>query len=148
MAETEQTIDASPDDVFAVLLDAWGYEHWVVGCKDIRAVDDAWPEPGSRFHHTVGMGPLDVSDTTMVVEVERPRRLVLEARARPAGVAKVVFTVEPHEGGSRVHIWEKPIRGVARTIHNPVLDAAVDGRNAETLRRLKKRVEERKQARQ
>ena len=144
MAETEHTIDGSPEEVFDVLLDARSYEHWVVGCKDIRAVDAAWPKPGSRFHHTVGMGPLDVEDTTMVVEVDRPRRLILEARARPAGVAKVVFMVEPEDGRSRVRIWERPIRGLARRLDNRLLDGAVDARNAETLRRLGKQVEERR----
>lgn len=144
MSENTTTIDASPDDVFAVLLDAESYDHWVVGCKDIRTVDSGWPEPGSRLHHTVGVGPLDVEDTTAIVSVDPPRRLVLEARARPAGVAHVSFTLEPDGDATKVTMKERAVRGPARRMSNPMLDAMVRSRNAETLRRLKELVEKRR----
>ena len=143
MSANETTIDATPQQVFEVLLDARSYEHWVVGCDDIRAVDGDWPQPGSTFHHTVGVGPFKVKDTTKVVELDAPKRLVLEARARPAGVARVVFTVAPDGGGSTVCMEEHPMRGLAKTIDNPVLDGLIKARNAETLRRLSRQVEER-----
>lgn len=148
MAENETTIAASPDAVFDVLLDPYTYPHWVVGCDDIRTVDEGWPAPGTRFHHTVGTGPLKTKDTTALVSMDRPRRLQLEARARPAGVATVIFEVEPTgDGGSRVTIKEWPIRGVAKTLDNPALRLLIKGRNVETLRRLKNVVEERAGAR-
>ena len=144
MAENETTIAASPEAVFDVLLDAHSYQEWVVGCDDIRTVDPGWPEPGSRFHHTVGTGPLKTKDTTAVVSIDRPRRLELEARARPAGVATVIFEVEPAgDGGSTVRIKEWPTRGLAKTIDNPGLQMLIKARNVETLRRLKRVVEER-----
>ena len=146
MATNETTIDATPEHVFDVLLDAETYEDWVVGCDEIRRVDAAWPRPGSKFHHTVGVGPIKVEDTTKVLANEAPRRLVLEARARPAGVANVVFTVTPTGGGeprSRVAIEEYPVRGVAKAIHNPLLEVLIKARNAETLRRLSREVEKR-----
>jgi uncharacterized protein YndB with AHSA1/START domain len=142
VAEVSMTIEATPEEIFAVLLDAWSYEDWVVGCKDIRSVDETWPGPGARLHHTVGVGPVEVQDSTAVVEVDPPRRLTLEARAEPAGVARVVFTLEPGDGVTEVTMFEKPIRGVAATVDNAAFDKVVEGRNVETLRRLKKRVEE------
>lgn len=144
MPENATTIDASPEDVFDVLLDAHSYDHWVVGCKDIRTVDAGWPQPGSRLHHTVGIGPLDVQDTTAIVSVDRPRRLVLEARARPAGVAHVSFTLEPAGPTTKVTMVEHAVRGPARRVSNPMFDAMVKSRNAETLRRLKELVERRR----
>lgn len=148
MSKNNLVIAASPDEVFAVLADARSYEHWVVGCDDIRAVEGDWPEVGSHFFHTVGVGPLKTKDNTKVVEVDPGRRLVLEARARPAGVAQVIFELTPVEGGTRtdVMIEEYPIKGVAKTIDNPIQDGLIKVRNVETLRRLERVVLERKRA--
>jgi uncharacterized protein YndB with AHSA1/START domain len=146
MSTNRQTIDASPEEVFAVLADANSYEHWVVGCDDIRAVEGDWPAVGSRFFHTVGVGPVKTKDNTKVLEVEAPHKLVLEARARPAGVAKVIFRLVPVDGGTDVSIEEYPIKGVAKAIHNPVQDGLIKIRNVETLRRLEKQVQQRKGA--
>jgi uncharacterized protein YndB with AHSA1/START domain len=146
MSKNHHTIDATPDEVFAVLADARTYEHWVVGCDDIRAVEGDWPAVGSRFFHTVGVGPIKTKDNTKVLEVEPGRKLVLEARARPAGIAKVTFTLTPVEGGTEVEIDEYPIRGVAKVIDNPLQDGLIKVRNVETLRRLDKQVQQRKGA--
>ena len=143
MAENSTTIAATPEQVFEVLLDAWSYKDWVVGADDIRGVDTDWPAPGSRFHHTVGVGPAKADDTTVVVEVDPPRRLVLEASAGPAGVAHVEFLVTATADGAEVTIEEHPIDGPAEAIPTPVTDAGLKLRNAETLRRLRKIVEAR-----
>lgn len=148
MSTNRLTIAASPQEVFAVLADARTYEHWVVGCDDIRAVEGDWPAVDSRFFHTVGVGPLKTKDNTKVLEVDAPHKLVLEARARPAGIAKVIFRLVPVDGGTDVSIEEYPIRGVAKVIHNPIQDGLIKLRNVETLRRLDKQVEQRKGAAQ
>ncbi|HEX4978963.1 MAG TPA: SRPBCC family protein [Acidimicrobiales bacterium] len=148
MAENTTTIDATPEQIFEVLLDAWTYKDWVVGADQIRAVDPDWPRAGSAFHHTVGVGPAKVDDLTKIVAVDAPRRLVLEARARPAGVAHVEFVVEPaQEGRSTVTIEEHPIDGPAAALPEPIVDAGLKLRNVETLRRLRRLVEERVGAR-
>lgn len=144
MAENTTSIDATPEQVFDVLLDAWTYKDWVVGADDIRAVDPEWPAPGSFFHHTVGMGPAKVDDNTKIVSVDPPRRLVLEARARPAGVAHVEFLVEPSpDGGSTVTIEEHPIDGPSAALPDVLTNVGLKLRNAETLRRLRHVVLER-----
>ena len=58
MARNQRDIDAPPERVFAVLADPRCYPEWVVGSKEIRAADPGFPAPGTRFHHTVGVGPL------------------------------------------------------------------------------------------
>jgi uncharacterized protein YndB with AHSA1/START domain len=143
VAENSTTIDATPEQVFAVLLDPWTYKDWVVGADDIRDVDNDWPAVGSRFHHTVGVGPAKTDDNTKVVAVDPPRRLVLEARARPAGVAHVEFVVEADHDGSRVTIEEYPIDGAAEKVPSALTDLGLKIRNVETLRRLRHLVEER-----
>ena len=148
MARNSIVADVEPQRVFDVLLDPYTYEHWVVGNRTVRGVDANWPEEGSRFHHNVGMGPINTDDTTKVLEIDRPWRLVLEARARPAGVAKVALTLEPLDRSTRtkITIQEEPIRGLAKAWHNPVFDALIKLRNVECLRRLKHLAEERQPA--
>ena len=141
MARTTIHVSAPPEAVFAVLADPATYEDWVVGCKDIRGVEGRWPEPGATFHHTVGLGPLTVKDTTSVTECARPHRLVLRARARPTGVARVELDLAEREGGTEVTITELPVEGPPALLHNKAQDWLIDRRNREGLRRLKRLAE-------
>lgn len=138
MARNEQVIEASPSDVFAVLADGHSYEHWVVGCKRIRAVDASWPQAGASFHHSVGVGPLLIKDTTSVVSREGQRILRLKARAWPAGAAHVDFELTAEGSGTRVVMIENPMDGPAKVLDNPLQQALIKLRNVETLRRLGK----------
>ena len=142
MATTRIHVAAPPDRVFAVLADAWSYEQWVVGCKQIREVEEAWPAAGATFHHSVGMGPITVRDTTTAIESEAPRRLVMRARARPAGVARVELDLAERDGGTEVVMRERPVSGPPALLHNPVQDWLIDRRNREGLRRLKQLAEQ------
>ena len=81
MAVTVREIDAPPERVFDVLADGWLYASWVVGASRIRAVDDDWPARGSCLYHSVGVWPALISDSTEVVDVDRPQFLQLRARA-------------------------------------------------------------------
>lgn len=141
MARTTTQIAASPARVFTVLADPWSYPRWVVGCKQIRGVEGDWPAPGSTFHHAVGMGPLTVHDSTTVTEARPGARLVLRARARPTGVARVEVDLAPRDGGTQVTITEVPVEGPPALLHNPVQDWLIDRRNREGLRRLKQLAE-------
>lgn len=147
MARNEHVIAAPPADVFAVLADGHSYEHWVVGCKRIRAVDASWPHTGASFHHSVGVGPLHIRDTTSVVERDGQRSLRLKARAWPAGAAHVNFELIPEGAGTRVVMTEDPVDGPAKVLDNPVQQALIKLRNVETLRRLSKLAEGRLGAR-
>lgn len=137
MAVTRRRIPHPPAAVFALLADGTRYADWVVGAKRIRTVDAAWPAVGSQFHHTVGVGPLSTNDSTEVLEFTRPDGpVVLKARAWPTGAARVTITAEQAPGGSEVVIDEEPIEGMAKSIHNPVLDGLIHLRNIESLRRM------------
>jgi uncharacterized protein YndB with AHSA1/START domain len=142
MAQTTARIAAAPDRVFAVLADAWTYERWVVGCKEIRDVDGGWPAPGATFHHSVGIGPVAIPDTTTVIESEPPRRIVLRARAWPAGVARVeIDLAEADAGATEVVMQEEPVSGPSAVLHNPLQELLIGWRNAESLRRLRQLAE-------
>src|SRR5689334_10614757 len=72
VAENDIVIDASREQVFAVLADGPRYHEWVMGAADVRAADVEWPAPGARIHHSTGVGPLTIDDSTEVVECEPP----------------------------------------------------------------------------
>lgn len=153
MARNKISVAAPPEAVLAVLRNPLRYPDWVVGAKRLRSFDPSWPEPGSEFHHTVGAGPISLDDKTRVLDadpaVRRPEvpgngRLVLEARAMPAGVAEVsleVVAVGEPATGSTVVMTERPVRGLAARVHNPLFDALIHLRNTESLRRLRHVVE-------
>lgn len=123
--------------VWSVLSDGWGYAGWVVGADRIRAVEGAWPNRGARIHHTVGAWPGQVDDETEVLACDPGRRLVLQARGRPAGQARVEISLEPLAGGGcEISIVEDVTHGPALLVLGPVRRLAVDVRNVETLRRL------------
>jgi uncharacterized protein YndB with AHSA1/START domain len=128
---------ASPAAVFAVLADGERYADWVVGAKKIRSVDSSWPEPGATFRHTVGLGPLEIKDSSTVQAVEPDRSITLKVRARPAGTARVEIVLDPAgDGGTDIRMEERPIDGVAKVVDNPVQRLLLRGRNVEALRRL------------
>jgi uncharacterized protein YndB with AHSA1/START domain len=136
LAKNELFIDVVPDRVFEVLADAHSYEHWVVGAKRIRHADSGWPEPGTRLHHSLGVGPLTLNDNTKVIESDPPHHLVLEARGRPFGIAHIEFNVKGERGGSRVELHEWLVEPRLLAALNPVFAPLIRLRNTETLRRL------------
>jgi uncharacterized protein YndB with AHSA1/START domain len=145
MARAQLAFGASPETVWQVLADPQAYGHWVVGSSEIRGWDPAWPAVGTRFHHRVGVRPLTIADHTEVVEAEAPRLLVLRAKARPLGVARVEMRIEPHPAGSLVTMIEAPDVpfGGRLLLMLPWMVVLLRLRNGESLRRLRKLAEER-----
>jgi uncharacterized protein YndB with AHSA1/START domain len=137
VSRTSTRIDATPERIFEVLDDARTYEFWVVGCTDIRGVDPEWPAEGAAFHHSVGVGPLHLKDSTSILERDPPRRLKLHARARPAGIAHVLIELTRSGSSTDVAMSEKPVEGLPAKLHNPLQDHLIHRRNVESLRRLK-----------
>jgi uncharacterized protein YndB with AHSA1/START domain len=135
MAESRR-LNCLPDQVFAVLNDGWLYPLWVVGASRMRDVDDGWPAAGTKLHHSFGVWPALIDDSTEVLEIEPGKRLVLEARGWPIGKARVEITVEPDGEGALVSIAEDATGGPARLVPEPIRQPTIDFRNRETLRRL------------
>jgi uncharacterized protein YndB with AHSA1/START domain len=144
LAVTTKHIDAAPADVFAALVEPRTYPRWLVGCKEIREVDDGWPRPGTRFHHRVGLiGPLTVDDSTKLLEIEE-RQLVMEVRARPLGRGQVTFTLRADGTGTELTLEEHPIGLLAPL--RPLLDPPTAARNTSSLDNLAALVEGRDSA--
>jgi uncharacterized protein YndB with AHSA1/START domain len=132
---------ARPDAVFAVLDDAHAYPRWVVGARRVRAVDPAWPAVGSCFHHAIGVGAAELHDSSKVLERDPPRRLVLEVRFRPTGIARVEIDVERSPTGSTITMTETPVCGPAWAFPSVFVDIVLKVRNAISLQRLRHEIE-------
>ncbi|MGZ4675857.1 MAG: SRPBCC family protein [Acidimicrobiia bacterium] len=137
-------VGASPEQVFAVLDDAGAYARWVVGTRRIRAIDPDWPAPGSRFHHAVGNRAAELHDSTKVLARRPPRRLELEVRFRPTGVAHVAIDVVPEGTGSRLTLCETPTAGLVSMLPRLLTDPALWIRNAISLQRLRHEIDRRR----
>lgn len=136
MSVNERTIDASPQAVWNVLADGWLYPLWVVGATRIRRVDEHWPAVGAKIHHSAGVWPAVVDDSTEVLDSEPLRRLVLLAKGWPFGTANVVLELEDIGGQTRVRIEEDAAHGPGRLVPYPVRAPMIKLRNVEALRRL------------
>jgi uncharacterized protein YndB with AHSA1/START domain len=136
MATNTRVMKATPDQVWDVLADGWLYPLWVVGASRMREVDRDWPVVGSQLHHSVGVWPLLVDDTTEVVEVTPGHQVTLHARARPSGIAEVRITLEAQGSETNVVIEEDARSGPARLVPRVVRDPMLTWRNVESLRRL------------
>ncbi|WP_205750145.1 SRPBCC family protein [Cryobacterium sp. SO1] len=136
MAENYRTMNCPPENVFAVLADGWLYPSWVVGASRMRDVDAAWPTVGSAIHHSVGVWPALIDDTTSVLEWDPPRHALFKARGWPIGEAHVAVDVKPRGNGCVVRINEDATAGPGRFVPAALRGPAIKLRNAETLHRL------------
>jgi hypothetical protein len=129
-------LQCAPEDVFRVLADGWLYPCWVVGASRMREVEDAWPQAGSRLHHSFGAWPALIDDVTVVEAYDPPRRMVMRARGWPIGEARVTIDVKPRGRASAVRLQEEAVAGPGRFVPTPLLDVGLHWRNTETLHRL------------
>ena len=136
MSTRSRLIKASPDRVWSVLADGWLYPLFVVGASRMRDVDEGWPAVGTRLHHSVGSWPLLIDDNTEVLEDDPGNRLVLVARAWPAGEANVEFVLEQRGSQTLVTIHEDATAGPGLLVPKPLRDVQLNLRNDETLQRL------------
>ncbi|GAA1947576.1 SRPBCC family protein [Nocardioides panacihumi] len=136
MATTTWTAETTPDKVWDVLSDGWLFPLWVVGACRIRGVDDAWPAPGARLHHSVGLWPVLLDDHTEVISCQPGDSLELQARAWPLGEARVLLRLRPTDGGTEIELQEDVTDGPGTALPKPLRAGALHWRNKETLRRL------------
>lgn len=136
MATNTREIKTDPSKVWAVLSDGWLYPVWVVGATRMRDVDRDWPQAGSQLHHSAGVWPAVLDDSTEVLESDPGRFLRLRARGWPVGEAEVAITLTPAGAHTLVEIRERAVSGPGALLPQPLEDLVIGRRNTETLRRL------------
>lgn len=143
MATTAITLDAPARAVYDTLLDPWTYGIWVKGAKNIRAVGPAWPAPGSRFHHSSGIGPVMTRDETRMLQLEQDRLVELKMQLWPAGEGVVRLELQAEGDKTRVTMHEEFTKGPVAVMDNVVQQVALKLRNEWSLKQLKNIVEQR-----
>ena len=138
MISISRPIEATSEQVWAVLSDGWLYAGWVVGASRIREVDPRWPAVGATIGHSVGSWPLLLDDDTEVLTCRPGRLLRLLARTRPLGesLVEIEITARPGLGSCVVAIREDTVSGPGMLVPAPVRQLALAPRNRESLRRL------------
>ncbi len=136
MPTTTRIIHATPAKVWETLSDGWLYPLWVVGATRMREVDASWPAVGAKLHHSAGLWPLVVDDTTEVLDVAPGSRLRLRARAWPAGEAEVVISLSQEGDATLLEMQEDAVAGPGTLVPSPVRAPLIGWRNGEALRRF------------
>ena len=127
---------ATRQQVWDVLANGWNYSQWVVGNTRMRAVDPRWPAPGSTIHHTIGVWPVVLNDETEVESSTPLEELVLLAKGRPFGGARIVLRLFDTQTGCRIEMAEVPVGGPLNLLPRRLALAAAYPRNRECLARL------------
>ncbi|MEE6169446.1 MULTISPECIES: SRPBCC family protein [unclassified Mycolicibacterium] len=127
---------ASRKQVWDVVADGWTYTQWVVGNTRMRAVAPDWPAPGSKTHHTIGVWPLVVNDETVVEACTPLEELVLLARVRPFGGARITLRLVDIDDGTRIEMAEVPVGGPLNWVPRRLSLLLVYPRNRECVARL------------
>lgn len=136
MSTVSRKIKATPQRVWEVLADGWNYPLFVVGASRMRDVDIAWPEVGSKLHHSVGVWPALINDATVVLDMLPGARLKMRAKGWPLGEAEVEFRLTEKGTGTLLEIEEHPTAGPGVLMPPPVKGLSLGWRNTETLRRI------------
>ncbi len=147
-ARNTRLMRCTPDDLFAVLSDGWLYPVWVVGAARMRDVDPEWPQEGALIHHSLGVWPVMVHDTTEMVEWDPPRLVRLRPKAGPLGRGVIRFDVRPHGDGIAVTISEEPVSGLPAVLPGILWRPLLTLRNHEGLNRLAALAEGRREERE
>lgn len=143
MAVVNVLVQRSPEQVWDVLADGFSYAEWVVGTREIRAVDEGWPALGTNIHYTVGFGPLHLQGRTTVRHVEPGRHLGLEADGGPIGTARISIELLDWGEDTVVLLDEHPLRGPGYHFHNALSDAVLLLRGRPMVHNLARLVERR-----
>lgn len=138
MAVRHHLIRTSPQAVWAVLEDGTRYADWVVGTSSSGPVRGHWPQLGSAIGFEVRLGPLRLSNETVVRRCVPGEALELEAKAGPLGTARIAVELRPWGDHCLVIVDEHPLRGAGGTAHNAVVEALIQIRHRAMLARLAK----------
>ncbi|MEZ3180647.1 SRPBCC family protein [Streptomyces pimonensis] len=138
MAVRHHLVRTSPQSVWAVLEDGTRYADWVVGTSSSKPLRGQWPQLGSAIGYEVRLGPLSLSNETVVRRCLPGEALELEAKAGPLGTARIAVELRSWGDHCLVIVDEHPLKGAGGTAHNAVVDVLLQIRHRAMLARLAK----------
>ncbi|MGW4276675.1 SRPBCC family protein [Streptomyces seoulensis] len=138
MAVRHRLIRTSPEEVWTVLADGSRYADWVVGTAQSRPVRGQWPQLDSAIEYEVRVGPLRLTNQTIVRNREEGSLLELEAHAGFLGTARIAIEVRPWGEHCLVVVDEHPLQGAGGAVHNMAVETLIQLRHRAMLARLAK----------
>jgi hypothetical protein len=136
VAVRHRLIKVSPQTVWGVLADGGRYAEWVVGTSASEPVRGQWPLVGSAIGYEVRLGPLRLTNETVVRQCEEGSKLGLEARAGALGTARIALELLPWGEHCLVIVDEHPLQGASGRLHNVGVEALIQLRHRAMLARL------------
>ncbi|MBT2416111.1 SRPBCC family protein [Streptomyces sp. ISL-12] len=136
MAVRHRLVQASPRSVWAVLADPDSYVKWVVGPSQVTPERGRWPEVGAAIHYEVCLGPVRLTNETVVRRCEEGTLLELEAKAGQLGTARIAVELRPWGEDCLVIVDEHPLRGPGGMLHNAGVELIIQLRHRAMLARL------------
>ena len=137
-------IEATTADVFALVAEIEGYAAWLPGTVKVERVAGESGEVGAAYRVVEKQGRRRVTQRMEVVEVEAPRRLVVESRPWRGGEsAQWIWDFWPEgEGSTRVTLVGEAELPRALRFAGPVVRRLAGWMLGRYLRRLEKAVKE------
>ncbi|MFD5574373.1 SRPBCC family protein [Streptomyces cadmiisoli] len=142
MAIRHRLIKAPSTTVWAVLADGNKYPRWVVGPSDAEPVRGQWPHTGAAIRYEASLGPLRLSNETVVRRCKEGSELELEAYAGPLGTARIDIELRQWGEHCLVLVDEHPLQGTGGLMHNAGFEIVIQLRHRAMLRRLARLCEE------
>lgn len=136
MAIRHRLIKVSPEAVWAVLADGSRYGEWVVGTSASEPVRGQWPQVDSAIGYEVRVGPLRLTNETVVRHCVEGSELELEAKAGALGTARIFIKLRPWGSYCLVIADEHPLQGMGGVLHNVGVEALIQLRHRAMLARL------------
>ncbi|MEV5884714.1 SRPBCC family protein [Streptomyces sp. NPDC052020] len=136
MAVRHHLIKASPEAVWSVIADGSRYAQWVVGTSASRPKRGQWPHLDAAIEYEVRLGPVRLTNETVVRRCAEGTALELEAQAGPLGTARIALELRPWGEHCLVIVDEHPLRGAGGLVHNAGLEALIQLRHRAMLGRL------------
>ncbi|MEV7074721.1 SRPBCC family protein [Streptomyces sp. NPDC091972] len=136
MARRHRLIRVAPSAVWDVLADGHRYAEWVVGTAQSEPVRGQWPNKDAAIRFEVRVGPLRLTNETVVRRCEEGAALELEAHAGVLGTARIAIELRPWGEHCLVIVDEHPLQGAGGALHNVGFDALIQLRHRTMLARL------------
>jgi carbon monoxide dehydrogenase subunit G len=141
--EREIKIDAPPEDVYEVLLDAQQLEDWVTIHKGLEDAPTGDLRKGSTLTQCLKLAGREFKVRWKVVENERARKVVWDGKGPVRSKAKVIYELSADGEGTRfsyANEYDLP-GGPLGKMAGPVVRRVTAGELDASLEKLKKLVE-------
>ncbi|MFF5187516.1 SRPBCC family protein [Streptomyces sp. NPDC000345] len=146
MAVRHQLIKASPRTVWKVLADGDRYTEWVVGTSASQPARGDWPQVGATIAYEVRLGPVRLTNETVVRRCVEPSVLELEAHAGVLGTARIALELRSWGEHCLAIVDEHPLEGVGGMLHSAGVEVVIQLRHRAMLARLARVCEAEEQA--